>query len=84
MSEAKTKVPVSERAVFARVKRKLAQDGEILKKCRFDSRWYNDLGDYYTVDAQFNAIRDRQVPLEAWAREMGLLQPWEQLEDDAQ
>ncbi|CRI63748.1 conserved hypothetical protein [Thiocapsa sp. KS1] len=83
MTTEERKKPVSERALFARLSRRLAKDGDILKKCRFDSRWYGDFGNYYIVDSR-NAISATHVDLEGWAREMGVLQPWERLEDDAQ
>lgn len=81
MTSEERKKPVTERALFARLSRRLAKDGEILKKCRFDSRWYNDFGSYYTVN-QFNAISATHMDLEDWARELGVMQPWERLEHD--
>ena len=61
------KVPVSERALVQRVNRMLAQEDQALKKTR-GSRWLNDLGTYYTVDLQHNAILDRMVDLEEFGK----------------
>jgi hypothetical protein len=74
------KKPVSERALFARLSRALEKEGVTLKKCRSDSRWYRDFGDYYSVCG--NAVRDTHISLEDWARRMEVLQPWEILKDD--
>ena len=57
------KVKVSDRALEARIKRALEKDGQILKKCRADSRWYSDLGDYYIVN-QSNVIAAQHCSLE--------------------
>lgn len=74
------KVPVSERALFARVARALEKDGEILRRCRSDSRWINDLGRYYTVQqSPSNSISRMHLDLEREARELQLLRPSEQL-----
>lgn len=72
------KVKVSERALFSRLSRHLAKEDIALKKCRFDSRWYNDLGNYYTVHIRTNAIDSRHVDLEQWGRECGVLRDYEE------
>lgn len=74
-----TKVPVSEKAIFQRLSRHLAHDGLALKKCRAGSRAHQTLGDFYTVDAHSNAVRDYQIDLEGWAREAGLMKEYEEL-----
>lgn len=43
-------VVISERALFARVARKLAHESVFLHRCRIDSRGYADLGRYYCVN----------------------------------
>jgi hypothetical protein len=73
------KVPVTERALFARVSRALAKDGLVLKRCRADSRWSAELGYYYTVDATRNLIDSKHIDLVQWAREMKLLAEYEEL-----
>jgi agmatine/peptidylarginine deiminase len=75
------KVPVSLRAFEGRMKRHmLSKENLEMKKCRFDSRWYADMGPYYFVEAGTNSCRDRGVSLDAlinWAREDGILKPYE-------
>jgi hypothetical protein len=71
-------VPVSERAVLVRVNRRLARDGERLKKWRPRNGW--KMGWYYQVDVNRNWIRDDQIELEAFARELGVLGVDEEME----
>ena len=73
-------VPISERALFARINRALAKEGETLRRCRPDSRWSNELGYYYALDISRNAITSKHVDLEDWGREMGVLKPYEKLD----
>jgi hypothetical protein len=78
----KTKAPqvsVSARAVLARVNRKLAAEGSMLRRCRQDSRNYDQLGDYYMVNLNSNGIFKMQCELEEEARELGVLGEWEVL-----
>jgi hypothetical protein len=74
------KATVSERALFSRVDHKLRHDGEKLCRCRFDSRWWSDLGDIYAIDVTRNAVVATNIDLEAWARELDVLREWEELE----
>lgn len=69
---------VTENALVLRIKRALAKEDKVLKKCRADSRWYSDFGDYYVVNA-FNALEDTHVDLEAFAKELGVLRHGESL-----
>lgn len=79
------KVPVSERALFARISRKLATEDEILKKTR-PSRHGGlthaqlDLGDYYTIATRLNVVCRKDVDLEDLGREIGVLADWEVLD----
>lgn len=73
------KVSVSARAVLARVNRKLAAEGSVLKRCRQSSRNYDDLGDYYMVNLNSDGIFKVQCELEEEARELGVLGEWEVL-----
>ena len=77
----KLKVKISERALFARLSRSFAKENKSLKKCRQDGRGYDFLGDYYVVDTYQNAVIDRCVNLEGYARERGLMAEWEELEN---
>lgn len=81
MAKSTQKVPVSKRAVVARVRRRLAKDGEFLKACRPDSRWHGDLGDWYTFDGR-NLITGTNLDLETVARELEVLLPFERLVED--
>lgn len=73
---------VSERALIGRVNRKLLAQGEILRQCSEKSRWFHDLGRYYIVCIHRNAVDDRHIDLEAFARELGALGPAEVLAED--
>ena len=73
-------VPVSERALIARINRKLPEH-EKLKKLR-GSRWEHDLGQYYIIDQNMNAILHKHIDIEELARELGALKPWESLVAD--
>ena len=72
-----SKVQVTTRALEGRVKRALAKEDTILKKCRVDSRWYVDLGDHYTVGLN-NTIEETNIHLAALARELGVLKDYEE------
>jgi len=73
------KAKVSDRALVARIRRKLAKDGETLKSCRADSQWYGDLGDWYIVNTNTNTITAQHCDLERLGREIGALKPFEEL-----
>lgn len=74
------KAKITERALFARIDRKLAKDGERLRRCRSDSRAYAELGDYYIVNQSANTITAQHCTLEGLAKELDLLADWEELE----
>jgi hypothetical protein len=77
--EISLKKQVTERALRARLDRHLNQRGETLRKCRSDSCWRRDLGDYYIIDLSAGSISAQHVDLEALAREEGVLKDWELL-----
>lgn len=70
------KLPVSQTALLTRIRRALAKNGEMLKKCRSARDWPN-LGDYYIVDVQLNAVVATHVDLEALARKIDVIKPYE-------
>ena len=76
MAKSKT-VPVSARAAIQRINRKLAPDGEKLKRCREGGRWLSDLGRYYVLDVNRNVLLTRHVDLDALGRKLKVLAPWE-------
>lgn len=67
-------IDVSERAVFARVSRRLRREhGEVLRRSHWNSRNRFDLGEFYTVDPQYNCISGKDIDLEGLARSLGVL-----------
>ena len=70
------KIGVSEPTLFVRLNRALRKRGQVLKRCRADSRHYKRLGRYYLA----GGTGVRPVDLEEFAREIGLLRGWERLE----
>ena len=72
---------VSEGAVFSRLRRKFLKDGERLMRCQPGSKWFSDLGHYYTVDCQ-NHTSATHLDLESAAREAGVLLPSESIADE--
>jgi hypothetical protein len=77
------KVPVSKRALLARLNRRLAKDGEIIKGTGGTKGRRYELGEYYCISLARNTVTDTHVDLEAWARELAVLRPYERLEEDA-
>jgi hypothetical protein len=75
------KVPVALRALLARVNRQLRKDEQTLFRCRADSTWHDDLGDFYIVDTRGNSIFAKHVDLTALAKEKGQLKDFEVLAD---
>ena len=63
---------ISERALVARVNRKLAKDGERLHQCSENSKWFNELGRYFVTD-QRNYISAKYVPINQLAKELGAI-----------
>jgi len=72
---------ITERALFARMKRKLEKENMLLKKHQASSQWSNT-GQFYIIDLQKNLVDRQGNDLEAWAREMNCLQDYEQLEQE--
>jgi hypothetical protein len=71
------KVPVSERALVARINRKLEQKGQSLRRCREDSRSSHQLGRYFVIDLSLNALITADCDLETVGRELGVLKAFE-------
>ena len=64
---------MSEGAVFRRVKDALRREGISLKACPRNAIGRVELGRYYTVQDNTGRIDSTHVDLEAWARDMELL-----------
>ena len=73
------KVKISERALLARINRRLAKDDQKLLKCRADTRAYADLGDWYIVSQSTNAVEAAHVDLEQLAQELKCIRSFEAL-----
>ena len=63
---------ISESAVTQRIRRRLRQTLQMLRKTRGE-RQEVDCGRYYVIDADLNALLWRHVNIEAYARELGVL-----------
>src|SRR4051812_34734499 len=74
-------VPVSRRALTQRIDRVLAPAGRKLVKSRGE-RARIDVGEYYVLDTNANTIVWKQFDLEAYARSLGALHPWERLAEE--
>ena len=74
------KVPVSMRALIARINRKLKPDTEALKAAR-SARARQDFGDFYVIDHKRNWLVARNVDPEAYGRELGVLHDYEVVEE---
>jgi hypothetical protein len=77
----RAKVPVSTRAVIARINRKRKPDDEMVKVTRGD-RWRHELGAYYVVNFARNWIVNKDIDPETYARELGVLDDFEEMRDE--
>lgn len=78
-----TKKMVSERAVLARLNRKLAKEQQKVCTTKEDSRGFGETGRYYVVDLNRNTIVIKGLHydgLERLAKEEGCLKEYEALE----
>jgi hypothetical protein len=76
-------VPITERALVQRINRKLAQDSwRVLKKTR-GARAIRDLGEFYVLDVNRNFVITSHVDPVAFAKKLGVLEAYEELEDTA-
>ena len=76
----KQKILISERALYQRVARKLRQVGHALHTAR-TPRMELDCGHYYTVNTEYNVMGYKGINLEVMGRELGVLAPWEAVEE---
>jgi hypothetical protein len=75
------RVPVSERALTQRINRHLVHDDKALVKSRQGSAARREgYGEWYTIDTRRNQADRGDIDLEKFARELGVLRPWEYLE----
>lgn len=67
------------KAIEERVRRKLAQEGKALCQSRTQAE-IQEFGEYYTKDIQTNSIEAWHIDLMAWAKELKVLRPGEEVE----
>jgi len=80
---AKYIITLTERALLARLNRKLYHDDKRIGKNREGTRAHSDLGDFYILDWRINVIRDYGFCLDdlvEMARELDLLKDYERVE----
>jgi hypothetical protein len=71
-------VALSPAAVLKRVNRRLARDLEVLRKNR-GGPYMERYGDWLRIDLNHNSLIGSTDDLEAFARDLGVLQAWERL-----
>jgi hypothetical protein len=71
------KVPISEKALYQRINRKLQDRGESLKRAR--AGVVTTLGEYYVVDLRGNYVSKHHIGIEDFGRELDVLAEWESL-----
>jgi hypothetical protein len=76
----RNRAPVSKRALIQRVNRKLATEKQTLKTWRRSEMGRYDAGDLYLLDLSYNSILREYVDLDTFARELGVLTDYEELE----
>ena len=69
-------------AVAARVRRRLARERQLLRRCSPWSEQHATLGNYYIVAAHSHDVLARHVNVEQLARDLGLLPENVVVEDD--
>jgi len=70
---------ITEKALIARINRKLKPDGQILKKTRGE-RAILDLGYFYVIDIYQNISLWTRVDIEAFGKELGVMKDYETVE----
>jgi len=73
------KKQVSERAVMARLNRRLRKDNQQIRKTRDNSRWLVSQGDFFIIDLATKIISDDHVDLDYTARDLGALAAYEEV-----
>ena len=74
------KVPVTMRALVARINRKLVADDEVLKISR-GMRTKLDCGEYWILNFNRNWVARKDVDPEELGRKLGVLKPWEEVQE---
>ena len=77
------RVTITRRALIQRVNRVLAKNGElgeVLRKARSDQA---TVGDWFIVDLKSSAIFQTRVDPEALGRKLGVVKPYEAVEEES-
>lgn len=82
MARKPEKLKVSERALFARINRKIYDDDLVLRRCPATRRDHHNLGDYYLVNWRISGVAGKYIDLEDYGREVGALRDYEELAED--
>lgn len=69
-------------ALAARVRRRLARERQLLRRCSPWSEQHGTLGTYYIVAAHSHDALARHVNVEQLARDLGLMPDYVVIEDD--
>jgi hypothetical protein len=76
------KVPVTSRALMQRLNRAMLHQDLVVKKTRGDGRARQELGEFYLVSSRINGVADKNIDLEYYGREYGVLAEYEEVRDD--
>lgn len=74
------KVPVAEAAVLARIRRQLSKTGEAIRRTR--PKDVHNLGEFHVINVSGCYVSGYVKDLEAYARELGVLAEFEELEEE--
>ena len=74
-----SKMTVTEGALIKRINRKLAKDGERLRRSR-SARMFSSVGDVYRLNVNRNFVVDHHVDVETLARDLGCMHENERVE----
>ena len=78
--ETRARVPVGERSLVQRLNRRLAKDHQ--KLCMSRSRAArSEFGKFYIADTATGEVTAALLDLQGLGRDLGVLQPWEQLQE---
>ena len=79
MEKQPTTITDSERALIARVNRKIKDDELLLLKKTRGATALADVGEFYIMNPYRNVLMFHHVNLEAYAKDCGALRPYEKL-----
>ena len=80
MPKQTNKISLTRSAVIQRINRKLSANNERLRVTRNDERLLREVGQFYITGSE--GVNRRNVDLEALARKLDVLRPWETILDD--